>query len=237
MIYGAKFVTSKGERHTYEDWELYQVGAARVAPPLPQILTQTVPGMDGLIDLTRSLDGFVHYEPTEFTGKYKCIKPREEWDSVVSEILNFLHGESANLYLDDTEKGHWEGRFYVSAIEYEKYTFIITITGSVDPYKYFENSTDGEWLFDDFDFEKDYAWGYHNLEIDGEQDIEIYASQLPITPTFDCTGTIYATYNDTTYALPEGKSVIPTLRLKNEKKIVKVSGSGTVSIIFRGGTL
>ena len=45
------------------------------------------------------------------------------------------------------------------------------------------------------------------------------------------------TYNGTTYALPEGRSIIPTLRLANEKKTVTLSGTGTVSIIFRGGTL
>lgn len=237
MIYGAKFVTNDGERHTYNDWNLLQVGAARVSPPSPKILTQTVPGKDGVIDLTQSLDGFVHYEPATFTGKYRCIAPREEWDGVISKIMNFLHGRSAKLYLDDTEKGHWEGRFAVEGIEYDKYKFDMTITGTIDPYKYFENGTDGEWLLDDFDFETDYAWGFSDLVIDGEQEIEICASKLPITPTFDCTGSIYAEYNGTTYTLPEGKSIIPTFRLADEKKTVKLSGSGTVSIIFRGGTL
>lgn len=237
MIYGAKFITDEGERHTYNDWELLQVGPARVSPPSPQILTQTIPGSDRVIDLTQSLDGFVHYDPAAFSAVYRCIKPREEWDGVISEILNFLHGRNAKLYLDDTEKGHWEGRFSVENIEYAKYKFDLTITGTVDPYKYMENGTDGEWLLDDFDFETDYAWGFNDLVIDGEQEVEICASKLPITPTFDCTGSIYATYNGTTYALPEGKSVIPTLRLADEKKTVTLSGNGTVSIIFRGGTL
>ena len=237
MIYGAKFITDKGEKHTYNDWNLLQVGAARVSPPVPQTRTQIVPGRDGVIDLTQSLDGFVHYEPATFTGVYRCIARRKDWDGVISEILNFLQGRSAKLYLDDTEKGHWEGRFTIESIEYGKAKFDVTITGIVDPYKYMENGTDGEWLLDDFDFETDYAWGFDDLVIDGEQEIEICASKLPITPTFDCTGSIYATYNGTTYALPEGKSVIPTLRLADEKKTVTLSGNGTVSIIFRGGTL
>lgn len=237
MIYGAKFITDKGEKHTYNDWNLLQVGAARVSPPVPQIMTQTVPGMDGRLDLTQSLDGFVHYEPATFTGKYRCIAKRDVWDKVISEILNFLQGRSAKLYLDDTEKGHWEGRFAVENIEYDKFKFDLTITGTVDPYKYMENGTDGEWLFDEFDFDTDYAWGYSDIVVNGTHDVEICASRLPITPTFDCTGSIYATYNGTTYALPVGKSIIPVLRLANEKKTITLSGTGTVSIIFRGGEL
>lgn len=237
MIYGVTFYKDDTPMHTYTDWQFLQVGVAMVEPPLPRTNYQVVPGREGALDFTQALDGFVHYEQTNFVGKYRCIAPRERWKEIYSEILMFLHGARIKVVFDDDPAYYWEGRFTVNAPEFDKAKWDIEITGEVDPYKYYAFKPDGTWLFDPFVFDRDYAWDYKNMVVDGVQDVCISVPDMPIAPRFYTSAPMRLEYNGKTYQLPKGQSVIPGLRLYDGTYTLRVIGTGTISIDFKGGRL
>lgn len=67
-----------GDYHTLKDWGLYiVVGGTTVGPAEPdQSLLIKVPFSDRILDLSKSLDGKVHYTQRKITITLKCVKPK-----------------------------------------------------------------------------------------------------------------------------------------------------------------
>ena len=70
-----------GDYHTLKDWGLYiVVGGTTVGPAEPdQSLLIKVPFSDRILDLSKSLDGKVHYTQRKIIITLKCVKPKKLW--------------------------------------------------------------------------------------------------------------------------------------------------------------
>lgn len=237
MIYGVTFEKGGSRRHTYNDWGLLQVYASDLTPPEVQEHYIQIPGMDGAIDATEALDGFVHYETREFRGTYKCIAPRSEWKKILGEMARFLHGKSLHATLDDDTRHYVSGRFRVGEPEYDKAFFTVDLTGTVEPYRYLQYDTIGDWDWDPFEFAEDVAWDYKDIEVVESTDVIVYATELPVTPTFTCSSAMTLSVNGRVFNLPSGVSVAPNLIIKDGTYTFRFTGDGTVSILFKGGEL
>lgn len=237
MIYGVTFIDGDVTRHTYKDFGLFQVGASHLSAPEVQKRYIQIPAMDGHIDATQSLDGFVHYNTRSFVGTFKCIARRSEWKGIYSRLLNFLHGKAMRAIFDDEPNNYIQGRFEVGEPDFQKEYFTVPISGEVDPYRYLMFDSLGDWLFDPFSFSDGYAWDYKDIEIDGTTDVIVMASEMPVSPTFTCSSAMTLVVDGTTYNLPSGVSVAPALIIKDREYTFRFTGSGTVTIYFTGGSL
>jgi len=124
-----------GDRHTYRDWGLYLKSKPKVSPPVPKTKLIPVPGSDRVIDLTQTLTGMVHYEPRTIQMEFYMACPRENWDTLYSDILDYIHGKRADIVLDDDPNYKYTGRVTVGELDAGKKSAVLTITAEVEPYK------------------------------------------------------------------------------------------------------
>lgn len=123
-----------GTRHTYDDWHMYLKKRPFVTPPKVKTNYVNVPGADGQIDLTEAL-GAVRFEAREFEAELYMVDGLDDWDSVLSDVLNTIQGKRVAMIFDTDPTYQWSGRFYVEKVESRRLGMTMTIKGTVDPYK------------------------------------------------------------------------------------------------------
>lgn len=236
MLYGAKI----NGIHILDDLRLYPTAAFIASPPEVQTYYVDVSGADGLLDLTESMDGIVHYKNRTLSMPCKCIAPREEWSDIYSCILNAVHGRSAEIIFDDDPNYFYRGRVTVEPPDPQKRQWYVNLSANVEPYKYERYESTGSWLWDPFCFSSDIARDYTGLTVDGETEYTIAGPVMPVSPVFtvksDDGSGIGATVSGITHQLPDGTSAIASLRITADTTLI-FKGSGTVTIAFRGGRL
>ena len=132
-------------KHTWTDWHLIPSKRPQLAPPNVKTNFVDIPGAHGKLDLSEVLTGSPRYEnrsgSMEFILMNKSINhdgdPNDEkyWYERYSEIMNWLHGQNANMVLMDDPLWTWKGRFSVSGFESQNNYSTITISYDCYPYK------------------------------------------------------------------------------------------------------
>lgn len=147
-----------GDYHTLKDWGLYiVVGGTTVGPAEPdQSLLIKVPFSDRILDLSKSLDGKVHYTQRKITITLKCVKPKKLWPSIQSALENALQGQWLRCIFDDDPSWYWEGYWTVTPQSRDRWENVFAISGICNPYKVSLTAAAGaDWLWDTFNFETD----------------------------------------------------------------------------------
>lgn len=193
---------SDEQYHTYEDWGL--IPASRPIVNLPEVKTTYVEceAMDGGgIDVSEALTGYPLYKNRPFSQTF-YRQGKDNWPFAFSEIFNWLHGQKVKMVLDDDPGYYYVGRFTVKDEKSDKYWSSITISGDLDPFKYYVYSSDeyprrvlGEngkvsvtepkdLISDLIDHEAGYAHFSNALFYDGTPSLlySITAGPRPVTP-------------------------------------------------------
>lgn len=165
-IYGVTF----GTKHTFNDWGLLPKSRPVISPPTPKTLYVDIPGADGLLDLTQALTQDVKYENRTITFEYTVLDARNRWSNIYSDILDYLHGQSMKIILDEDPTYYYMGRLHVNEWKSDKKTAVIVIEANVEPYKMNVDSTLDDWLWDSFNFETGLIQNYSNMEFDSVND-------------------------------------------------------------------
>lgn len=178
-----KIVTAQ---HSFRDFGLYPAGIV-IEPPTVATSGIYVPGMDGEIDTTASLDGVVHYKNRKATFKFKAIDAKDCYIETYHTLLRILHGQTASVVLDDDPRGYYTGRWSVDKPEYDSKLGVayFTITGNCKPYQYDYLSTGHPWLWYPFRFTRDsIRRNYDAITIAGTGETEqtVIPSELPVVP-------------------------------------------------------
>lgn len=246
MIYGVTY----GDKHSFRDWSLWPTSAPVVSPPEVQTRTVDIPGLDGALDLTTSIDGKVHYKSRKFSHSYKCILPRSMWAAAYSRILNDIHGKSIRIEPDDDRMYYYTGRATVNAPDYDKKVWRVKIEAEVEPYKLEKTSSDAYWEWDPFEFECGVARQYYSLPVhDSRTTYTVITGRMEVSPfvtvrapgAINCTLEVYATSPSMlrTYTLTGTYSASVTVESlpEAEYEFTFYGCEGTANILFRGGSL
>lgn len=125
-----------GTKNTWDDWHL--IPTSRPVVSLPDMDTRYVdiPGA-GSIDLSESLTGYPTYKNRE--GSFEFIVTNDysgyDWVSVHQEIVNYLHGLTTCMVLEDDPGYFYKGRFSVNEWRSDPNWSIIVIDYNLTPYK------------------------------------------------------------------------------------------------------
>lgn len=109
-------------------------------PPEPKTSYIDIPGGNGFIDLTDSLNGDVVYSQRQQEFTFVVMYPYDNWEVIKTRINNFLHGRSYEYKLTFDPDYTYKGRFTISS--YEHAAYVDGIVGSIklnvtaEPYKY-----------------------------------------------------------------------------------------------------
>lgn len=226
-----------GDKHTGRDWGLV---CTKVEIETPEQRTQyvVIPGRDGYLDLSEVLTGEPHY------GN-RCLKisllRRETdfrlWHVKASDISDYCHNINRKVIFDSDPGYYYEGRLKVESSKDFRGIDCFTISVDAQPYKRERFSSLEPWIWDVFCFEDGIIRNYKNLRVDGQMTLIIPGRRMKAVPVFECSSAIKLTYCGTEYVLLAGRSKILDIRIGEGEHYLVFTGSGTVSVDYRGGRL
>ena len=208
-----------------------------VQPPVPKTIYQDVPGADGSLDLSTAIAGRIIYERRVITLNFGCGYPIDKWPEVFSEILRNFHGREGKLIFDDDPMYYYAGRMTVSEYARARTLGTFTISVNADPYKYELTASDEDWLWDSFSFEKGVIRDYKELEVNGSLSLNVPGTQRWVIPEITVSDAMMVSYGDKDYELKQGTNKIYDIVIKEGENMLMFTGTGTVTISYRGGIL
>lgn len=114
-----------------------------------------VPASDKPLNLTRALDGKIHYRQRTIQMQFTVMQPKAMWETIRSELETALQGQWLKFLFTEDPSWTWTGLFDVELTPGE-YQATATITVTACPYKTSVTAAAGsDWLWDTFNFETD----------------------------------------------------------------------------------
>lgn len=236
MVNGVTF----GEKHSFRDYGLILNERPKIGSP--QVKTNYIdnPGGDGKIDATESLDGDVKFDDRALEFVFITRRSRKTWANLYSKLLEELHGQEMKMILDEDPDYYYFGRIFINEWKSSKKYSTIVVETEVEPYKYEKFSSLEDWEWDSFNFESGIIREYKDLEVDGTLTLVIDGLRKKVIPEFEVSNAaegIQVEFNGERFDLPEGKSRILDITIKQGENTLKFLGKGTVSVGYRGGRL
>lgn len=251
-----------GSKHTWDDWAL--VPTERPVIPLPSVNTMyvDVPGSNGQLDLSDVLLGFPTYKNRTGDWKFNIAHDRCQypWNQLYENMAMYLHGRKRTCILTDDPAYFYNGRYTVESFQSGTTFSTVSIKYTLDPFKWLNWTTCGDWLWDPFDF----VYGeitksdFSNLRInEGDTFTKVWTQNqigmAPVTPIITVNSTdgssgmtLKVNNRGTnkglkTFTLQNGQNVNPLIMLScpdaDDTTYIEVTGDGTISFDFRPGRL
>lgn len=224
-----------GGYHSYTDLGLI---LQTVAMPLPTPKTSAidVPGMDGSIDLTEAF-GPVKMQNRLITMTLSDKSFYLRRYGIQSFVSNLLHGKKVQIIFDEDPGYYYIGRLTIGEFYPEGSVRTVSITADCEPYKYETVLSDDDWLWDPFNFETGVIREYKDIVVSGTKAVTVIGGEQATIPTIIASDAMTVTVNGTTYNLSAGENKNYNIVLNSGETVFTFTGSGTVSIRFRGTSL
>lgn len=190
-----------------------------ISPPDPNLVTIEIPGTSDVIDLTESISGDVEYKQRKITIKLESGSGKDSYYGKYSKLANYLHGKKMKIVFNKDQDYYWIGRITVASAEPKVYGSTITISATVDPYKYLVTP---------------HVYGG---TVAGSLTVTIAGMRKRVCPKITVSSVMTVSYLGKTYDLSAGENIIPDIFLGEGNHQLTFSGSGTVSVAYQGGSL
>lgn len=211
-------VIFNNEKSAYYDWNIV-LTKAEIPLPTPKTFTVDIKGADGVLDLSEVLTGDIPYNNRVIKLTFEMMDDTDYYN-LISEISNYLHGKKITVNLTNDEDYYYVGRATINQWECVKRKGKIVIQVDCEPYKYAVIET------------------VRTVNVTNKtKTVTLSNSRKRVCPMLNVTGTITLTINGVDYNLAEGKQQLINFRLVEGNNVVKVSGNGTITIIYRQGAL
>jgi hypothetical protein len=207
-----------GDKHSFYDLGIWLTKYPDISPPVPKTKLVEVPGMDGALDLSRTLTGYLHYNRRTMQLEFAILAPRGMWPDVHSELMDMLHGLETTITLDDDKEYMYTGRLSVAAFDPGKVTSGVMITADIEPYK--KRIQDTITAF----------------TVDGTRTAAITVERMPTVPEIAVSAPMTMTFGGKSYSLTAGANVFDDVIMRSgDYNTFTFTGSGDVSISYREG--
>lgn len=234
-LYGATI----GEHHTVDDWGLQLVDVVKGDPTAKRKKISVV-GRNGDLDLTKSLTGSdtPKFGNRPLTLTFVLIdKSMARWATMDSIIKNYCHGKTMDIIIDSDPGWYWRGTCSVSTTKEDAIHSRFVIDVDAEPFKYDVNSTDGDWLWDSLNFETGIIREYSNIEVSGSKSIKVIGTAIEVVPTITVSTAMSVRFNNVTYQLKAGSNKVSDIIIREGENTLTFTGTGTVTIIYKGVSL
>ena len=113
----------------------------------------------------------------------------------------------------------------------------ISLSATVDPYKYNITSSLDDWLWDPFDFDQDVINQTADIPVDGDKDVSVVCSAKWTNPIIISDSAMTVTFEGQTFDVAVGSQVMYDAIFKPGENVMTFHGTGTISINYVGGSL
>lgn len=108
-------------------------GSPTIGKPETESNLVYVPGSDKVLNLTRALDGKVHYKQRTISAEFTVLRPKKQLDSIRHELETILQGQWLRFYF--VQGGElWDGLFDVEMTPGD-YNTTVSIKVTCDPFR------------------------------------------------------------------------------------------------------
>lgn len=210
--------------NTLTDWKCAIGNNNYIGEPDTETYYIDVPGADGFLDGSEAIAGRAIYKSREIDVLFGGKKPREEWDGFISEIRNFIHGKKIRITFSNDPNYFWTGRAYITDFDRSREIgqFHLSIP-QADPYKY------------ELKEQRD------TITVSSSKMYTVKAGGAAIVPVLNVqnigSSGLKVTGNGETYTLTSGRNRFPDFTVSDSDTVLTFSGSGTVEIVYRRGSL
>lgn len=195
------------------------LASVEVSSPDTKTTYIEVPFSDGSLDYTEYF-GEPRYKDRTITMNFLSMTKWEDHSVLDSVLKNELHGKQMNIIFDDDMDYYWNGRISVGTWTYYKGISKVSITATVDPYKYKTKLT------------------RVTRSITEETAIYLRNGRKTVCPEITTNASMTFVYDGKRVAHGAGtKFQIEDLILRDGGKTVTVIGEGTVTFEYREGSL
>lgn len=204
------------DKHSFQDFKLI---TNKITVGYPEVKTSyvSIPGGDGVLDLTEALGGVKYgsrYLSFQFT-----LRAQDEWENAKERIGAFLHGRHLSIRLDKDKEYYYSGRCQVNDFFSEKRLEILTVEAKCDPYKYHIKET------------------IHKAKINGSSQLLLNNDRKMVVPEIEVSGNVKLTFQGVSYALSEGFHKILDIELLEGYNRLAASGNGVITFRYREGAI
>lgn len=227
---GVKF----GNKHSWNDFGMI-LSSKEISPPQVQKNELKIPVRDGSIDLTTAITDAVKYYDRKITLNFTVIESK--WESTISQVQEYLHGQRMQIILDDDSSFYYVGRVEVNKWTSKKKIGTIVIECTVEPFKYDILSSAVDWEWDIFDFEEGIINETGGLIVNGTTTITLICRKKRMFPTFTASANMTVTFEGETFNLTKGTQKVYEIFLVEGNNELTFKGNGTVTIDYVGGSL
>lgn len=208
--------------NTWTDWGLILTGKDI---PLPQIKTNyvSIDGMSGSVDLTEALSSEVTYEDVPLTFTFCASEgSHEEREALLRAISAAVHGRKLKIIEPDDPHHYFYGRASVTNIVRHGTHTEFAVACICAPWR--------------FDMQETVIV----LSVSAATD-RLFTVRNPgvrvVCPDLTVTGSLKITCNGVTSSATAGTYKVLTFKLFPGENPITISGTGTLTLTYRGGTL
>ena len=199
-------------RSAYDAWDIILTKVTHTLPD-PKTTLVDIKGADGFLDLSEAETGDIKYKNRKLSLTFELMNV-DDYDDIITDMSNNIHGRMMNLMLTSDPDYYYEGRATINKWECSKRKGTVTV--NLDAYPFKKSTTD------------------HTFEISKPKDGEItrnvnVTTRKPIMPYVEATGSLIL--NGVT--LETGKYQYLDIILNNGVNNLKISGTGTLKLIYR----
>lgn len=237
---GVSYTDFTNYANTWSDWHLIPSSRPSIAHPTFVTKFVEIPGSDGMLDLSTFLTGRPTYGQRQGSLTFLVDNGHQQWETLRAEMVRILHGKKLKMRLMDDPTFYYDGYYTVGQWESGPDRSQIQISYTLDPYK-IKINTQGSSpvLWDTFNFERDYD--YYSvmspLAISGSKNYTIFSGDYVFVPTVTwVSGSVSLSFGGVTQSLSSSGSK-QLGRSTPGNNTLSVSGSGSVTITWRGGAL
>ena len=210
-----------GDHHSRDSWDLVMTKKVIEFPQL-QTETVTVPGSDGITDLSTALTGGdIKYKNRKITIDFTMLNEWGQLMKPLAEIADAVHGQALPVVFDEDQGFYYFGRCSMGKPTIDNVIAKFSITVDAEPYK------------------------MRNLEtlvitpVNGVTIASYVNMRKWVTPRFIVDKELQLTCGKIQATLLPGENVVPGLMFKGGENIVKYSSAElcTVKVVYREGGL
>lgn len=206
--------------NTWEDWRL-TLTAKEVSPPNPKTNYIDLDGRHGTLDLSEALTGEVVYGDRTVKAKFWTSEGTDTSRvQLIREIIEALHGRKIQIIEPDDPDHYFLGRVQIKPDAHDLVHDEFTMEAVCEPWRYALTQE------------------MHRVEVAGSHNAVIQNNGVKtLCPTIEVEGSVTLDYNGGTVGLTTGSYKVSDLKLRRGINVVEVSGTGTVTFIYREATL
>lgn len=206
-----------GTVKSYEDLGLFLTDV-EISAPEPKRSSISVPGRDG--KLVFSLTDDTKFENRTITLTFALQNYRHEWHSIFTKVITALSGRNLEVMIEPDTSYYWEAFCTVDRAKSDSNKGEIVISLDVFPYK--KKAQETVYTI------SAYYTGKTQVCVNSRQQVR---------PVFHATEVCTLAFGATTKTLEAGDNEFYDISFKEGENEIMITGTGTVTVRYREGTL